>query len=56
MDKKTKQKERYKAAMACIDAIGQFLILVDDCPKIVRDAWRTLERYIKDYEIEHRGQ
>ena len=50
-EKKQKLIDRKAAAEECIDAIGRFILLVDDCPISVRDAWRTLNEYISQYEI-----
>lgn len=44
--KKEKSKERYHSAKDSVLLLGQYLILQEDCPKVVRDAWRTLSEYV----------
>ena len=45
-DKSDKTKDRHEAALEQIHIIGQYLIMMEDCPANVRDAWRTLKNYI----------
>lgn len=47
-----RKAERYTAAVDSIHMIGQFLIIQNDCPRNVRDAWRTLAEYIRKIKIE----
>lgn len=51
-EKKQKLIDRKAAAEECIDAMGRFILLVDDCPIRVRDAWRVLNEYISQYRVE----
>ena len=45
--KSQKLKERHMIALDNLYAIGQYLIMQADCPQNVRDAWRTLNNYIR---------
>lgn len=47
-DKDNKLKERHTAALDQVHVIGQYLIMVEDCPQNVRDAWRVLANFIKE--------
>ena len=52
VNKKQKLKERKDAALECVEAMGHFIFLVDDCPARVRDAWRILNEYVSQYKSE----
>lgn len=41
-------KRRHAIAMDNVYAIGQYLIMQPNCPQNVRDAWRTLNDYIRN--------
>ncbi len=43
--------ERKAAALGCIEQMGRFLLLVEDCPRDVYEAWLKLTNYVKEYQI-----
>ena len=47
-----KLKERHEVALDNLYAIGQYLIMQKDCPRNIRDSWRTLNDYIRN-KIDH---
>lgn len=41
-------QERHRVALENLHTVGQYLIMQSDCPQNVREAWRTLNNYIKN--------
>ena len=46
--RRLKLKERHEVAKDNLHAIGQYLIMQPDCPQHVREAWRTLNGYVRE--------
>ena len=51
-EKRVKIKERRAAALESKDALGHFLLLVDDCPVSIIEAWRRLSDFVENYKID----
>lgn len=41
-------QERHRVALENLHTVGQYLIMQSDCPQNVREAWRTLNNYVKN--------
>ena len=51
-----KLQKRHAIALENLYAIGQYLIMQQDCPQEVREAWRTLNVYIRGKENNQSSQ
>ena len=49
-EKELKLMERKAAALGSIEQMGRFLLLVEDCPRDVYEAWLKVTNYVKEYK------
>ena len=41
-------RKRHEAALDNLHVVGQYLIIQADCPQYVREAWKTINEYIRN--------